>query len=94
MLPVLFTGLRASERATNDISGLYIDTKLIFVSTVSESCLFDDPVASGEGAVRQTPKIARFCLPESLVDGLPEYCRGRVKAGGPKAAWMMQRLRG
>ena len=49
---------------------------------------------TGEGAVRQTPKIARFCLPESLVDGLPEYCRGRVKAGGPKAAWMMQRLRG
>ena len=35
-------------------------------------------VASGEGAVRQTPKIARSCLPESLVDGLPEYCRGRA----------------
>ena len=35
-------------------------------------------VASGEGAVRQTPKVARFCLPESLVDGLPECCRGRA----------------
>ena len=40
--------------------------------------LFGAYVASGEGAVRQTPKIARFCLPESLVDGLPEYCRGRA----------------
>ena len=38
----------------------------------------DEAVASGEGAVRQAPEIARFCLPKSLVDGLPEYCRGRA----------------
>ena len=36
--------------------------------------------------MRQAPKIARFCLqlPESLVDGLLEYSRGRVKQVGPR----------
>ena len=56
------------------LSYTYTLKKAQYAPKIYADCI----VASGEGAVRQAPKIKRFWLLKSLVDGLPEYCRGRV----------------